>query len=336
MRRSLLCLAALLVISLRLAVAPGVSGADTAPLRVDVTLVTLPLLVTDQNGQLQTNLHRDDFVVRDQGVEQQVKYLWREVDLPLTLGLIIDISSSQMGLLRSHRDVMAQFLAQVVGPEDRAFVVTVNEQARLLADITNSQANLRGAIAQLEMKPTPGALFGEPCRGMSAKHRNPESCLGTPIWDTVLHAARNKLRAESGRKALILITDGIDSGGSQHGLHDAIEAAQAANAPVYAIRFRSSAYLALNPIIATTLAFDHGLDKLALDTGGRLYANPKNHLAETFSQIEEELRSQYIIGYFPEPPSSDSVFHKVQIRTRNKNLIVRAAKGYSPQPPPVR
>lgn len=309
----------------------AVAGAADTPLRIDVTLVTLPVTVTDTNGRLIHDLRREDFQIHDQGVSQEVNALWREVDLPLTVALLVDVSSSQMGLLTNHRNVVAQFLTQVIGPQDQAFIAIVNDQPRLLVDLTASPDELRRGVVQLEAKAPGGELFGEPCRGRPTKSHNPESCIGTPIWDTVFHSARGKLRPLPGRKAIILITDGIDSSASQHGLQDAIEAAQAASSPVYAIRYRSAAYLAQNPVIALTLPFDHGLDKLALETGGRLFANPRNHLAEIFTQIENELRSQYILAFAPHPPSDGRSFHKVEVRTKAKGFIVRAPKGYYPR-----
>lgn len=332
MRRPLLlCLFALGLLSAalyRLATIPIAAGADNAPLRIDVTLVTVPVVVTDRNGRLLHGLQREDFLLKDQGIPQEIRNLWHDVDLPLTVGLIVDISSSQMGLLTSHREVVAQFLNQVIGPQDQAFLVTVNDQARLLVDLTRSTDELQHGLAQIETKPMPGAPFGDPCRGRAEKSHNPESCIGTPIWDSVFHTARTKLRREPGRKALIVLTDGIDSSGSVHGLQDAIEAAQAAGTPVYAIRYRSSAYLALNPVIALTLPFDHGLDHLAVDTGGTLFPNPKGRIADIFSQIEAELRSQYVLAYTPNPRGDDGRFHKVEIHTRSKDQIVRAPKGY--------
>lgn len=327
---------ALLLLVCQTTVSAQSPAAIKADFRIDTTLVTMPVTVTDRNGRLIPNLTREDFLVKEQGVPQDVRYVWQDVDLPLTIGLIVDISSSQMGLLDHHRDLLAQFLTQVLGPQDRAFLVSVNEQARLAVDLTDNPDALRAGVAGLDPKNMQGKLFGDPCHGtwQSGHHpRNPDSCVGTPIWDAVHHTARNYLRRESGRKAIVLITDGIDDNGSEHGLTDAIESAQAAGAAVYAIQYRSLPYLAMNPMVMMGLPFNHGMEKLALETGGRFYPNPKNQLAATFSEIEAELRSQYVVAYAPNlPPAPEGRLHKVEIRTKDAKLIVRSPKGYRVTP----
>ena len=128
MRRQLLLLAAL-----------SAGYAQTVPnIRVDVNLVTLAASVSDRNGAPVQNLHREDFVLFDNAEPREIKYLWQEMDLPLTVGLIADVSGSQSGLVGKHRQTITQFLRQVIGPRDRAFIVTVVR--RMVPPLARSRA----------------------------------------------------------------------------------------------------------------------------------------------------------------------------------------------------
>jgi VWFA-related protein len=293
-------------------------------IRVNVEVVTVACSVTDRNGAPVPNLTKDDFVLNEDGVPQSIKYLWQEVDLPLTVGLIVDVSGSQMGLVSRHRQTVADFLARVLGPRDRAFLVTVGPRVMLLTDLTGEVADLRAGVERIDMRQRSGAPLGDPCR-----RRRLRSCGGTVLWNGVFYAARLKMRPLEGRKALIVLSDGLDTG-SDHNLTAAIEAAQGADTLVYTIKHVSKAAVAMSPTMALLTAFNRSLRKLAEETGGRAFPAPRDGPAEIFSQIEDELRSLYVLGFTPAAPSREG-FHKIEVQTRQPGLKVRARKGYQRQ-----
>ncbi len=299
-------------------------------IQVDVTLVTIPLTATDSRGMPVHNLRREDLVIFEDGVQQDVRYLWQEGDLPLTVGIVVDVSSSQMGLVRKHRDAVARFISHVISPGDQAFIVTVDEQPRLLVDLTGSVDVLQDGVARIGDRPQQGALLGEPCQPPGDHSGgSTRACIGTSVWDGVFHAAWSRLRRVHGRKGVILISDGLDLHSSVHGLADAIEACQSAGAPVYSIRYLSALYLARLPALLIVAAKDHGMERLASDTGGYAFSNPKGkQLDAVFARIENELRSQYVVAYAPRDGTEPRRHRVIEVRSHRKDVEVRAQSGY--------
>ena len=332
MRRQLLLLAAL-----------SAGYAQTVPnIRVDVNLVTLAASVSDRNGAPVQNLHREDFVLFDNAEPREIKYLWQEMDLPLTVGLIADVSGSQSGLVGKHRQTITQFLRQVIGPRDRAFLVTVAREVKLVTDLTNSIDELSEGIDHIGGGQKYGAQLGEPCRGPDApprpsgRRRLPKAfgCGGTALWNGVFAAARLKMKAVTGRKALIVLSDGLDTG-SFHSLTDAIEAAQGADTLVYTIREVGVPMMVLFPPMAIWASTSHSLKRLSTETGGQAFPSPKGSPAALFAQIENELRNLYVLGFSPPEDARDGTARKLEVKTTQPGLTVRARKAYSVPLAPV-
>src|SRR5262249_50296269 len=156
------------------------------------------------------DLRREDFTVREEGVPQTVKYFWQEADLPLTVGLVVDVSGSQAGLVSKHRETVAQFLKQIMGPRDRGVLVTIGPQAKLVADVTNSTAELLAGVDRIGGRE--GELLGDPCRRSGLRRVRRLGCGGTALWHGLYNTVRLKMRREAGRKALVVISDGWDTG----------------------------------------------------------------------------------------------------------------------------
>src|SRR5438067_1205582 len=152
------------VLALLAALAPLVAQEPTTTIKVDVQLVRLAVSAT-AHGMPVKALTRDDFSIREEGAPQPIQSFWQEGDLPLTIGLIVDVSGSQMSLLHQHRETLLRFLKQVMQPRDRAMIVTVGPQARLLTDLTDSQEELARGIDQVQGGGRRGELLGEPCHG---------------------------------------------------------------------------------------------------------------------------------------------------------------------------
>ena len=306
-------------------------GQEVATISVDVRLVRVACTVIRGNGQVVTGLTQKDFQLRDRGTPQEVRYFWREDDLPLTVGLVVDVSGSQMRNLAKHRATIRQFLKQVLRPGDRAFLVSVATHVRLLRDFTD-QASVLADDVDYRLRDR-GAPLGPDCvpRGLMTSGRPRRTCGGSIIWNAV-HAAAIKMQDVPGRKALLVLTDGVDSGGNRR-LEDAIQAAQEAETAVYSIGVKgeqSSIGIAGPLRIAKSGLNREDLKYLADDTGGAAFLD-KRSPEKIFAQIEAELRGLYLIGFSPQNVPCDGDFHGLDV-TAGKDLRVRSRKGYYCRP----
>ena len=294
---------------------------EPATIHVDVNEVTVAVTVSHQNGAPVGNLRREDFTILDNGQLREIQSFWQETDLPLSIGLIVDVSGSQRGVIGKHFETIAQFLSQVMGPRDRAFLLTVGDtKVRLATDLTSSLDELRTGVDAIRRSKSAGALFGEFCRpGHSIVGLG--SC-DTVLWDGVYSAARLKMKPVTGRKALIVLSDGGDLG-SLHTLTDAIEAAQSADTLVYTIQYVAPLYR-FNPIFKRTRA---RLQRLSDGTGAKAFDAPKDP-GLVFAEIETDLRNLYVLGFTPSEDARDGKFHTLEIKIRKADATVRARQGY--------
>ena len=291
-------------------------------IQVNVELVTVASSVTDHNGAPVRNLTLADFNLSDDGQPREISNVWQESDLPLTVALIADVSGSQTGYVKDHREAIAQFLKQVIGPRDRAMIVQVAQQAWLVSDLTSSQEALDAALEKIGTHQGKQArLVGPTCRNA----RVPHSCGGTALWHGLYHTAM-ALKKIPGRKAIVVLSDGIDTG-SDVSVTDAVEAAQSAEAVVYSIKYSSPArFLSIGAMVAE--AVSHGLERVDRETGGLTFPNPGKKTAEVFSRIETDLRGMYVLGFTPPPEARDGKFHKLEVKTTRGNVVVRSRAGY--------
>lgn len=288
-------------------------------IKVDVDLVNVLCTVRTKNGGLVGSLNKEDFVVREDGKEQQIRYFTRETNLPLTLGMLIDVSPSQGALIEVERRAAAAFFPAVVQKQDQAFVISFGREAELLQDLTNSHTLLQRSLNGLQVNADVGGLHPGPVPTIS----HPK---GTVLFDAVYLAANDMLKKEVGRKALVLITDGEDSG-STYKIHDAIAAAQRADAIVYGIYYVDRVFYRNNGSYFGVS--DGDLKRMSEETGGRVFRVDRNHsLSEIFREIQQEMRSQYSLTYAPTNQTKDGGFRRLEIRTNNKDQKVQARKGY--------
>lgn len=303
-------------------VAVALCAQQSPDIQVDVDLVAIPCEVNNPNGTPAADLKLEDFRLSDNGQPREIRNFWTESDLPLTVALVADVSGSQAGYIRSHREAIAQFFKQVIGPRDRALVVAVAGNAWLMSGLTNSAGDLSGAVERIgsaEEKQSPP--LGPVCRNRSLPH----SCGGTALWHGLYYTAQ-ELKPVTGRKAIVVLSDGIDTG-SDISLNELIAAAQSAGTVVYAIKYESPArFLSIGGVIAQ--AVSHGLERLSRETGGLMFANPGRNNAEVFSRIESDLRSMYVLGFTPPASARDGKFHALTVTTTRPGLIVRSRAGY--------
>jgi VWFA-related protein len=292
-------------------------------LKVEVDVVSLFFTVREKKGALVGNLNKEDFTISEDGKPQTIKYFTRENDLPLTIGLLVDVSGSQANLIEVEKHAASQFFARVLRPKDMAFLISFGSDAELLQDYTNSTKLLRAGLDGLKVNSDVGGISGNsgPVPTASRPH-------GTILYDTVYLASHDQLAGQVGRKALVLITDGVDQG-SRYKIEQAIEQAQKADAIIYSIYYMD------NRAYGGHMSFGGGgegyLKKMSEETGGRVMkVDNKNSLENIFDQISQELRSQYSIGYTPTNASSNGGFRRVEVHVpqREKELKVQVRKGY--------
>ena len=269
------------------------------------------------------NLEKKDFQIFEDGKEQEIKYFTRETDLPLTIGLLVDTSASQQRLLDIEKRAAYQFFSKVLRQKDLAFLMQFGAEAELLQDETNSPRLLQEGLNQLRLSVPVGGLHPGPVPTQ-------QSQAGTILFDAVYLAANEKLKGEVGRKTMVLITDGVDTG-SKISKEKAIEAAQKADSIIYSIDYEDpSAYGGgWGTIRIGGGAGEGDLRRMSTETGGRVYkVDRKYSLDDIFRELQDEMRSQYSIGYSPTNPKKDGTFRKIDLRVNNKDYKVQARKGY--------
>lgn len=289
---------------------------ETDPIiRMDVDLVSVLFSVRDKKGALMPALTKDDLTLFEDGKEQTIRTFTRESDLPLTLGLLVDVSGSQANLIDVEKQAAVQFFQQVLRPKDMAFLISFGADAELLQDSTNSVQLLRKGLDGLRVSTSFRGLHPGPVPTSSSPK-------GTILFDAVYLATTEKLKSEVGRKAVVLITDGVDQG-SRYDVRQAIEAAQKADTIIYSVQYMDrSAYGYFG-------ASDSDLKKMSEETGGRMFrVDRKMGLQEIFNEIQQEMRSQYAISYTPTNSDRNGEFRKIEIRPSRKDLRVQARKGY--------
>jgi VWFA-related protein len=289
---------------------------DLPTIKVDVDLVNVLFSVRDKRGGFVSNLTKDDFQVLEDGKEQKLQVFSRETDLPLTIGLLIDVSGSQATLIDVERRAGSQFFRQVLRPKDMAFLISFGSEAELLQDYTNSTKLLSQALDGLRVNSAVGGLHPGPVPTIGQPR-------GTIMFDAVYLAASEKLKGEVGRKAIVLITDGVDMG-SRVKIREALDSAHKSDVIIYSVY-----YVDWRAYGGFGAPGDGDLRKLSEETGGRLHrVDRKYSLDMIFDEIQRELRSQYSIGYAPTNPVKDGSFRKLEIKAKNKDYKVQARKGY--------
>jgi VWFA-related protein len=294
-------------------------GDDQTVIRVDVDLVNILFTVRTKKGQLVPDLEKNDFELYEDGKKQEIQRFSKETDLPVTLGLLIDISASQGRLIDIERDAASAFFSSVIRQKDEAFLISFGKSTDLLQDFTSSPRLLKAGLKDLRVDGggpmvTPGTL---PQMG---------KVKGTVLFDAVYLASTDKLRGEVGRKAIVLITDGDDQG-SFYSVKDAVEQAQKSDAIVYSFYY-------VDPYFYSRMGMYSGggegdLKKMSSETGGHVFTVDKKHtLDDAFKDLQEELRNQYSIGYVPTNTSRDGSFRHIDIKVTRPDLVVQARKGY--------
>jgi Ca-activated chloride channel homolog len=284
--------------------------------RSETHLIDFTFSVRRPDGTLVKSLTRDDFQITEDGVPQKIAFFGREADLPLTLGLIVDVSDSQSKFIKRHKKDIEKFLKTVLGPKDEAFTICFGNHLRLTNDATSSIAQITDGLNR----------FDHGDRKFPELAAEDEREGGTALYDAIYYGVQQKLAgAQNRRRALILFTDGEENS-SAHDLLEAIGAAQDADTLIYAIRYTESEKGGrLAPHARQGIA---ALHHLSAETGGADFDALHTDMPQAFAQISEELRSLYSVAYHSTNHKSDGSFHKVVISTTDESFAVRARSGY--------
>lgn len=327
---------------------PLLRGQDTQ-FSTSVAVVNVLVTVRDKNGKIIHDLVQDDFTLQEDGRNQSIRYFSQQSDVPLTLGLLIDTSGSQARVLDRERNASLEFVKHVLREDkDKTFVIHFDHQVELLQDLTSSRKELEAALKEVDgehpqlNRRSPGG-GGRQGRGQGRGGFGG----GTALYDSLYLAGDEILKKQQGRKAVILLSDGVDNG-SKTSLTSAIETSQRADMLVYSIRFADNSER--SPVGFSGPGLGRGgrrggrfpqpqtqrrepvdgkkiLERISQETGGAYFdVSNKMPLDKIYDQIEEELRNQYNIGYTPDKPGGG--YHKVLVSVKRKNLTVRARDGY--------
>jgi VWFA-related protein len=283
----------------------ALTRAQDATFSTGVNVVNVLVTVRDKQGQLVRGLAQDDFKLEEDGRPQMIRYFSPQADSPLTLGLLVDVSGSQRTVLDAQRRASQQFFNQVLRKnQDRAILIRFDRQVELLPDL---------ALPELD--------------------ENINAAQGTALYDAIVSAARY-IAGQSGRKALIVLSDGYDTSSSAS-LGAASETAQRADALVYAIRFLDRDVFAfdVSPKQGGSPVPREGrkaLERIARDTGGSYFdLTAAETLEKIYSRIEDDLRNQYSLGFTPAGKNRPG-YRKIHVSVKRKGLSVQARDGYYP------
>jgi VWFA-related protein len=276
-----------------------------------VKVVDILATVRNKTGALAGNLSREDFALSEDGRPQTIRYFAHDTNLPLTVGLMVDTSGSQQRVLDAERGASMRFFDQVVREnKDRVFIVQFDSAVQIRQDLTSSVRKLEDVLAYVDT---------ETEAQLRIQHGG-----GTLLYDAVVRASNDVMKKQSGRKALIVLTDGVDNG-SYATLQDAVDAAQRADTLVYSILYSDPGAYG----IFGGRGGDRVLRRMSEETGGGFFeVSKKQTVDRIFGIVEEELRNQYSLGYVSDKPVGISEFRTIQLTALQKGLAVQARRQY--------
>jgi Ca-activated chloride channel family protein len=274
---------------------------DDQTIQVEVNLVNIPVSVADKKGKYVTNLKKEDFKVYEDEKLQTITNFANENNLPLTIALLVDTSGSIRDKLRFEQEAAIEFFYSTLQRgKDKAMVISFDSGVELNQDFTDDPEKLADAVRKIRA----GG--------------------GTSLYDAVYLAVNQKLAGTSGRRVIILITDGDDNS-SRVSLTETLEAAQKGDVSIYSISTNSSAYFGSKD----QERGDKTLKKFSEETGGKPFFPLKiEDLASSFLNIHDELRSQYQLGYRPTNARQDGTFRRIRVDVADKRYKARARSGY--------
>jgi VWFA-related protein len=286
---------------------------DDEVIKIDTDVVNVLFTAQDKNRRLLTDLKESDVLLFEDGKQQEISAFSRQIDLPLSLAILVDVSVSQQRTLPEEKAAAVEFLESVVRPsKDEVAIISFTGEATLEQNMTNNLPRLRRAVNDIRFVPPSGYIGGGVIAGGTppASGRNADVQGSTAIWDAIWDTSDEILgpAPEHTRRAIILLTDGVNTFGKKK-LDEAVDSALRSEAIIYAIGIGDNFYDGV----------DKGtLNKVTERTGGRAYfPRDERDLRDAFAQIQEEMRSQYLISYEPSNQNRDGSYRKIEIRLTN-------------------
>jgi Ca-activated chloride channel family protein len=295
---------------------PPPSGDDEV-IRVETEAVNVLFTAQDRNRRLLTNLKPEDVRILENGQPQQISAFMRQIDLPLSLAILIDTSASQERTLPEEKEAAITFLESVVRPtKDEVSVISFTGDSTLEQGMTSNLVRLRRAVERVQFVPPSGYLGGGVVTGGTPPLSGSNQAVAgsTAIWDCIWVTSEEVLgpAPDKTRRAIILLTDGYDTF-SRKKLDEAARAAQKAEAVVYSVGIGDKFYDGVNKGV---------LEKISEKTGGRAYfPKDESELRQAFIQIQDEMRSQYLLAYEPTNPVKDGSYRTIEIELVNQQLL---------------
>jgi Ca-activated chloride channel family protein len=278
----------------------SLAAARQTTLHVDVKLVSVFVSVTDRNGAVVGGLTREDFALTEDGRPQRIAVFERQSELPLNLTLAIDTSGSVRKDLAGEADAARRFAHAILRPQDQMSLLQFATQARELVPFTNQVSQIDRGLGRL--------------RGGWA----------TALYDAVVLGSE-RLGNKSGRKVLVVVSDGDDTAGNST-YAQALEAALRNEVMIYTI-----IDVPIEASAGRDLGGEHALITLAEQTGGKSFYERDGGLDNAFARVSDDLRTQYLLGYYPKDQERGSAFHRVRVtvpRAAADGLTIRHKSGY--------
>ncbi len=298
-----------------LAVLSRAAAQEIPAFRSEVNLVNVAAVVRSTDGALLSNLSRNDFEVLEDGVPQTLQFFARNTELPLSLGIVVDVSGSQQKFLKQHDRDIAAFLRAVLRPSDQAFAICFGNHLRLVSDATGSEFTILEGLKQ----------FSQGDRDFPEIGPKENRDLGTAFYDALYFSMQDKLKsAGERRRALVVFSDGEENS-SEHDLLDVIEAAQNTGTMVYCVRYTEEKHHTMTARNKYGIRVMRHISNL---TGATDFDALTSDLADIFSRIGDDLRATYQIGYVSSNTAHDGLFRKLTVRVKKPGSSVRAKAGY--------
>jgi VWFA-related protein len=334
-------------------------AAPVTTMSVNAKVVSLPVTVRDKKGKIVRDLTKDDFDLEEDGKPQTIRYFSQETNLPLTIGLLVDTSMSERDNMDRERVASRSFLDQMITrPQDRAFVIHFDREVELLQDLTSDHGKLEKAVGLIDTERSVDNSTNNQGSGQTQRGHGG----GTALYDAIFLACDEIQKKQTGRKAIVVLSDGEDRG-SKETMNEAVESAQKAETVVYTIYIggheENSGY---NPGMGRHGGMGGGypgggypgggypggyprggnyprqqenhpngkkiMQEIADQTGGRYFeAKKKDSVDDDYAQIAEELRTQFMLGYTP-PKDQTSGYHSIHLTTKKKDMTVQTRQGY--------
>jgi Ca-activated chloride channel family protein len=301
----------------------------------------VPVIATDANGRCVSDLTRTDFRLYEDGVEQKIDRIVSE-SAPFQTALMMDISPST-GLVRSESEAAALAFTRELRPDDELIVLSFTNRIYIESEFTRDQSQLRRAITKSSERAVTPYLGANPGR----RQADPTQSMGTRLYDAVDLAITERFKRPSGRKAILLFTDGVDTGSRLANSQSTVVRIEESDVLVYVVRY-DTPVLKVNvinnksrdpdSIAGAMAAYAQGADylqQLANLSGGRLFnASTDAGFRVAFSSVAEEIAHQYTLCYYPTAAPDDTSFRRIQVKVDKPGVKIRARAGYRPAAQP--